>query len=326
MTADLTQNRALVTPPTGQVPAALLDAVERAGDFARAGQAGSTRRAYASDFAIFRAWCADHGAVALPALPEIVAAFLSDEAHRGVSASTIGRRCAAICHSHRMAGHAPPTADDRVRQTIAGIRRTIGTAQVKKAAATTEKIFAMVARSDQTMTTLRDRALLLLGFAGAFRRSELVALDVADIEEVAEGLRVTVRGGKTDQERRGAVIAVPSGEITCPVAALKAWLTAAGIADGPLFRPVNKSGKVGPGRLTAQSVALIVKAAARRAGLDPDQFAAHSLRAGWITSAAKRRASITKIMSQSRHRSIDTMLGYIRDSELFHDHAGQGLL
>jgi site-specific recombinase XerD len=330
MTAETTDFDALpgtdLVARTDQVPAALRDAVARAGDMARAGQASATRRAYRSDFALFAAWCARHGAVALPALPEIVAAFLTDEAGRGIKASTIGRRAAAICHAHRMAGHAPPTADDRVKLTMAGIRRSIGTAPNKKAAATADKLFAMTAQAGQTLAAVRDRAVLLLGFAMAARRSELVALDLADIEEVAEGLRVTIRGSKTDQDREGAVVAIPRGVIACPVAALKAWLAVAGITEGPLFRPINKSGKVGTARLTAQSVALIVKAGARRAGLDPRQFSAHSLRAGWITSAAKRRASIPKMMDVSRHKSIDTLLGYVRDAELFHDHAGAGLL
>jgi site-specific recombinase XerD len=210
---------------------------------ARAGQASATRRAYRSDFAVFAAWCARHGAAALPALPEIVAAFLN-EAGRGIKASTIGRRAAAICHAHRMAGHAPPTADERVKATMAGIRRTIGTAQVKKAAATADKLLAMTAQPGPTLAALRDRALLLLGFAMAARRSELVALDEADIEETSEGLRVTIRGSKTDQERAGQVVAVPRGSITCPVAALRAWLDAARIMDGPLFRPINKSDKM----------------------------------------------------------------------------------
>jgi site-specific recombinase XerD len=310
----------------GQVLPALRDAVARAGDMARAAQAHATTRAYRSDFTIFEAWCARHDTSALPALPEVVAAFLTDEANRGIKASTIGRRAAAICHAHRLAGHAPPTADDRVKATMAGIRRTIGTAPNRKAAATADRVMAMTAQAGPSLAALRDRALLLLGFAMAARRSELVALDVNDVEETTEGLRITIRGSKTDQDRAGQVVAVPHGSIACPVMALRAWLDAAGIADGPLFRSINKSDKAGSGRLTAQSVALIIKAAARRAGLDPGQFSGHSLRAGWITSAAKRRASLVKIMNQSRHRSVDSVLGYVRDAELFHDHAGSGLL
>lgn len=320
------QTGTALTLGTDQVPAVLRDAVARAGGFARAGHAAATNRAYRGDFAIFAAWCASHGAAALPALPEVVAAFLAAEAERGIRASTIGRRVAAICHAHRLAGHAPPTADDKVRLTMAGIRRSIGTAQTKRAALTADRLLGIVTQPDQTIAAIRDRAILLIGFAMAARRSELVALDVADIEEVAEGLRITIRHGKTDQERQGAVVAVPRGSIACPVQALKAWLGAAAITEGPLFRPINKAGKIGSDRLTAQSVALIVKAAAQRIGLDPKSFSGHSLRAGWITSAAKRRASLTKIMDVSRHRSVNSVIGYVRDAELFHDHAGAGLL
>lgn len=172
---------------------------------------------------------------------------------------------------------------------------------------------------------IRDRALLLLGFAGAFRRSELVALDCEDMEENETGLKITIRHSKTDQEGKGATIAVVRGSIACPVEALKAWRDAAGITTGPVFRSIRKGGKVG-GRLSAQSVADIVKAQAENVGLDPALFSGHSLRAGFLTSAAARGASIFKMMDQSRHRSVDTLRGYVRDAEIFKDHAGTGLL
>jgi site-specific recombinase XerD len=277
-------------------------------------------------FALFQGWCTQHGVVALPASPETVAAFIATEAERGTKASTIGRRMASIRYAHKLAGLPIPTDDERVRATARGIRRTIGTAAVKKAPATNDKLLAMVAIQDVTIAGLRDRALLLVGFAGAFRRSELVALDVADIVETAEGLRVTIKHSKIDQEGAGAIIAVVRGSVACPVAALKAWLTAAAITEGPLFRRVNKGGRVLPNRLTAQSVALIVKARARRIGLKPEDFAGHSLRAGFLTSAAKRGASIFKMLDVSRHRNIDTLKGYVRDGQLFTNHAGNGLL
>jgi site-specific recombinase XerD len=149
---------------------------------------------------------------------------------------------------------------------------------------------------------------------------------VADIEETTEGFRVAIRGGKTDQERAGATVAVLRGSICCPVEALKAWLRAAAITEGAIFRRVNKGGKVLPHRLTAQSVALVVKAHAKRAGLDPQSFASHSLRSGFLTSAARRGASVFKMLDVSRHRSVDTLRRYVRDAELFRDHAGSGLL
>ena len=150
------------------------------------------------------------------------------------------------------------------------------------------------------LTGLRDRALLLLGFAGAFRRSELVALDVADIAETETGLLVTIRRSKTDQEGEGVTIAIARGDVACPVKALREWLDAAGIEAGPIFRPINKAGTVAAQRLTDRSVANIVKAYADRAGFDASTFSGHSLRSGFLTSAAANGASIFKMMDVSR--------------------------
>jgi site-specific recombinase XerD len=305
-------------------PAELLSDLARAADYARAEKASSTRRAYVSDFAIFSAWCAERGAVSLPAPPVVVAAFLGSEAKRGIRPSTLDRRVAAIRYAHKLAGYDAPTDDERVKATMRGIRRSAGTAARKKAPAIAERLIAM-ANTGEGLIALRDRALLLVGFAGAFRRSELVALDCEDIEETDAGLKIIIRRGKTDQESSGMTIAIVRGTTACPVAALRAWLNAAGIATGPLFRSLRKGGKVGA-RLTDRSVAEIVKGHAARVGLDPALFAGHSLRAGFLTSAAARGASIFKLMDVSRHRSVDTLRGYVRDADIFNDHAGTGLL
>ena len=196
-------------------------------------KATATRKAYWTDFDIFGLWCQDRGFASLPAAPETVAAYLAFEAQRGTKPSTIGRRCAAIRYVHNIRNHPTPTADERVKAVVRGIRRTHGTAPRRMTPATADCVIAMAPRPDGSLTTLRDRALLLLGFAGAFRRSELVALDVADVEQVPEGLRITIRRAKTDQEGRGAVIAIVPGEIACPVIALRAWLEAADITEGP---------------------------------------------------------------------------------------------
>jgi site-specific recombinase XerD len=188
------------------------------------------------------------------------------------------------------------------------------------------KMLGMVATAPESLTGLRDRALLLLGFAGAFRRSELVALDVADIAENETGLLVRIRSSKTDQEGEGVTIAIARGDIACPVKALRVWLDAAGIETGPIFRPIDKAGTVRPSRLTCRSVANFVKAYAARAGLDASAYSGHSLRSGFLTSAAGKGASIFKMMDVSRHKSVDTPRGYVRDAELFKDHAGTGLL
>jgi site-specific recombinase XerD len=312
-----------ITCGSSDVPAAEMQA---AADYARAEKAAATKRAYSKDFKLFRGWCAERGVSALPASAEAVAAFLACEAQRGCRPSSIGRRIAAIRYAHKLAGLALPTDDERVRATIRGIRRSIGTAPVKKAPATVERILMMVPIADDRLATIRDRALLLLGFAGAFRRSELVALDVADIAETSEGLRVTIRRSKTDQEGCGNVVAIPRGTVACPVAALKTWLRVASISHGPIFRPIGKANRVQATRLTDRSVANIVKSHAARVGLDATHFAGHSLRSGFLTSAAARGALVFKLADHSRHRSMDTLRGYVRDAEIFKNHAGTGLL
>jgi site-specific recombinase XerD len=262
-----------------------------------------------------------------------VAAFLAAEADAGRAASTIGRRCAAIRYAHKLAGEPDPTDDEGVRATVRGIRRTVGTAPNQKAAATAELLAAMLMRTPDTLTGKRDRALLALGFAGAFRRSELVALDVADLREDKDGLRVMVRRSKTDQEGRGAEKAIPHGRFIRPVALVREWLDAAEISEGPVFRPVSRSGRVRavaklarPPRLTTQAVANVLKRYAAAAGLDASSFGAHSLRAGYITTAAERGADLARIMDQSGHRDPRTVVGYIRRANAFKDHSGSGFL
>jgi len=307
------------------LPAALGPDLAAAIDLAKAEKAASTRKAYGTDYRLFKAWCDAKGVSSLPAAPETVAAYIAAEAQTA-KPSTIGRRVAAIRYAHKLGGIQTPTDAEGVKATMRGIRRTFGGARNKKAPAVAAKMLGMVATAPDSLAGLRDRALLLLGFAGAFRRSELVALDVADIEETETGLLVTIRHSKTDQERQGVSIAIARGDIACPVKALRAWLDAAGIEAGPIFRPIDKAGTVRGSRLTCRSVANTVKAYAGRAGFDASTFSGHSLRSGFLTSAAGKGASIFKMMDVSRHKSVDTLRGYVRDAELFKDHAGAGLL
>ena len=307
------------------LPAALGVDLTAAVDLAKAEKAASTRKAYGTDFRIFKAWCEERCVSALPAAPETVAAYLAAQAPTSKT-STLGRRVAAIRYAHKLAGHALPTDAEGVKATMRGIRRTYGNSKVRKAPAVAGKVLGMVATAPDGLSGLRDRALLLIGFGGALRRSELVALDVADIQETETGLLVKIRGSKTDQGRAGATIAIARGDVACPAKALREWLDAAGIEAGPIFRPIDKAGTVRTSRLTCRSVANIVKAYAARAGFDASVFSGHSLRAGFLTSAAGKGASIFKMMDVSRHKSVDTLRGYIRDAELFKDHAGAGLL
>jgi site-specific recombinase XerD len=199
MTADNSPSRSLVKADGGALPAMLGPELEEAAGYARAEKAEVTRRAYESDFRLFRSWCEIRSVPALPAAPEAVAAFLAVEASRGTKSSTIGRRLAAIRYAHKLAGHEPPTNSEAVKATLRGIRRTAGSAPARKVPATADKVLAMVAKADTDLKGLRDRAILLLGFAGAFRRSELLTLNVADLEFCDSGLRVTIRKSKTDR-------------------------------------------------------------------------------------------------------------------------------
>ncbi len=312
-------------PMQSDLSVSYLDAVEAAREYLAAEKAPATRRGYRSDVAIFVAWCQARGLPPLPAAPETLAAFLADQAKTGSKLATLRRRVAAIAYAHEAAGHEPPQSR-LVKSTMQGIARTIGAAKQQKAPVTAERLRDMVKHCDDTLRGLRDRALLLLGFAGAMRRSELVALTVADLEEVEEGLRVHVRRSKTDQEGVGQVVPVLNGSRFKVAEAVRAWLQAAQISDGPVFRPLRKGGGVLPAALSTKSVAAIVKAYAELAGLDPALFAGHSLRAGFLTSAAIAGASVFKMMEVSRHRSMETVRGYVRDAELFKDHAGSAFL
>jgi integrase len=206
---------------------------------------------------------------------------------------------------------------------LKGIKRKLGTAGVQKAPTLTDDIRAMVSVADAGLIGLRDRALILLGFAGAFRRSELTGLDVTDCSFGKDGLTITLRRSKTDQEAVGRKIGIPYGSNpeTCPVRVLQSWLETVGMASGPVFRPINRHGKVRQSRLAPADVARIVKKLALRAGLDPAKYAGHSLRAGHATAAAVAGASERSIMNQTGHRSVQMVRRYIRDGSLFRENS-----
>jgi integrase len=263
----------------------------------------------------------------LPAAPETVAAFLAAEADAGRAVSTVRRRAAAIRLAHRLCDCESPTAAETVRGTLRGIARTRGSAPHQKAPALAEEVRAMVDCLDlATLGGLRDRALLTLGFGGAFRRGELAALTVADLTELPGGWHVRVRSSKTDPEGAGQIVPVVRGGTHCPVRAVRAWIDAAGLRDGALLRRLYRGGRVSERGLTGHSVAAVVRRCAAQAGLDPAQYAGHSLRAGFLTSAAAGGASLPRIMAVSRHRDPRNAMRYIRPVDDFLDHAGAGLL
>ena len=302
--------------------ASLGDVADRARDFVAHAKASNTLRAYRADWRDFEGWCSDHGVPSLPAEPETVALYLSDLAGMA-KAATLQRRLSAISQAHQAAGYESPTKSSKVRAVWAGIRRVMGTAQQGKAAATTVELRAMVGTLPASLLGKRDRALLLLGFAGAFRRSELVGLDVSDVIFNRDGAVVTLRRSKTDQEGQGMKKGIPYGSSadTCPVRALREWLQAAAISGGPLFRSVNRHGQVQASRLSDKAVALVVKRAAKAASLDAATFAGHSLRAGLATAAAAAGVSERAIMAQTGHKSVNMVRRYIREGSLFRENA-----
>lgn len=310
-------------------PLALLSPeLESARAFAAESHSPRTRDAYRLQWRTFAEWCDERGVASLPAAPTTLAAYLADRADvAGWKVASIALALTAIRQAHRMAGHGSPAAHPDVEATWSGIRRTLGTVQRRAAPVVVDDLRTMVdALPAGPLGAVRDRALLVVGFAGAFRRSELVALDVSDVAFTADGLVVTVRRSKTDQEGAGATVGLPFGSHleTCPVRALRTWLDAAGIVEGALFPSADRHGNT-RGRLGAGDVARIVKRAAKRAGLDASRFSGHSLRAGLATQAAKSGKGDREIMRQGRWSSRTMVDRYVREASLFRANAAAGI-
>jgi integrase len=295
-------------------------------DYVAASRAENTTRVYRTGWAQFTAWCDEHGVVALPAGAETVALYVADLA-KDAKPATIDLRLAAISAAHRAAGHDSPTKAEPVRLVRRGVRRTLGTAQRQVRPLTVPELRTMLQGLGTDPGGCRDRALLLLGFAGALRRSELVGLNVDDITGGADGLTLHLRRSKTDQEGAGRTLGIPFGSnpATCPVRAWRAWLEVSGITEGAAFRAVDRHGRLGPTRLSAPAVALVLKRHAARAGLDPGEVAGHSLRAGLATSAAAAGVPERVIAEQTGHRGTAMLRRYIREGSLFRENAASAV-
>jgi len=300
----------------------LAEIAERASEYVQQSKSKNTIRAYRSDWAHFEGWCKAHGQSALPATPETVALYMTDlsSTHK---TGTIIRRISAISQAHQIVGLETPTKSSQVRLVLAGIRRSLGTAQTAKLPVLVDDLRRMLAGLPENLLGIRDRVLLLIGFCGAFRRSELVALDAGDVAVTRDGLVVTIRRSKTDQEGEGRKIGIPYAAHveTCAVRSLQDWLEKSGITEGALFRPIDRFGNMASARLSAAAVADIVKRYATAVGLDAAGFAGHSLRSGLATSAAMAGASERSIMKQTGHRSTNMVRRYIRDGSLFRENA-----
>jgi integrase len=307
----------------------LEDLIERAHSYIQAAKAPATLRAYRTDFEDFTRFCKGHNLSYLPATPTTVALYIADRAG-SLRSATITRRLTSITKAHPAAGFEDSPSSSHhfvVSETLKGIRRSIGTAQEGKAPLLTSDTRRIVASCPETLSGLRDRALVLVGFAGAFRRSELAAIDFAHISFTKDGLVIDLCRSKTDQEAAGRKVGIPFGkeEETCPVRALRRWLAASGISSGAVFRGVDRHGKLSRRGLHKDCVGWILKRAARRAGLKPEPVGGHSLRAGCVTQAAMNGVSERDIMRQTGHKSAEMLARYIRISEIFTRNAAAGL-
>ena len=320
---DTQPNRLLVRagtilpPASGSTGAAALAAAQA---FAKNATSAATLRAYKADWTHFAQWCAAHGFVPVPAAPATIGAYLASLADSHAP-TTIRRRLAALAKMHRFNDLPWNAAHGDIQGPLQGVLRTRGRPAQKAAALTLPMLRQLIATCDQSARGRRDRALLLFGFAGALRRSELVSLHVEDVERVGNGLRLRLRRGKTDQEGQGAEVGLPRGKHpeTCPVRAFEAWQAVAGRKAGPLFRKISTRGTIGNAALHPDAARRILARRVEMAGIvvdDVDRLSAHALRVGFITAAYEQGVRDEDIMRHTRHRDLRTMRGYVQRAGL----------
>ncbi|QIK75710.1 site-specific integrase [Nocardioides piscis] len=308
------------TPDLDLLPAGLTDLdTARISSAIAAARTESTRRLYALVWAQWERWCAARGIGALPADPLALCAYLTERAEAGKATGTLDMACTVIRHVHRTCGITDPVDSEAVRQVRRGLRRTHGAAPRRLARPlSVQEIRQIVGCIDRsTPIGIRDAAIILLGFASAMRRAELVALHLADVEHKPAGLLLTIRQSKTDQEGHGQSVAVAHGQhaLTDPVAALNAWRAVRGDAPGALFTRIWAT-KVSLEPLSGHVPARMLRARAVAAGLDGTRITAHSLRAGHATTAALAGVPLHRIAAQTRHKDLTVLVNrYIRPLE-----------
>lgn len=294
---------------------------ERVLGFVHDSLAPNSRRAYASDLQRFLNW----GGY-IPAPDSMIAEYLADHAETK-STSTIIRWLTSLAKAHRAAGALDPTQSELVRSVVRGIRRRYGAPPAQAQPLVRDILLTILDTMGTSVKDTRDRALLLVGFAGGFRRSELVDLNHADIEFVTAGIKLHIRRSKTDQYGEGRLIGIPYARGRhCPVLALNSWLACSGIAAGPLFRPVNRHSQISPDRLSGEAVSLVIKAGLRAIDIEPAGYSGHSLRSGFATSAVQAGVPSWKIRAQTGHASDAMLSKYVRSAEMFVDNAAGAIL
>ena len=292
----------------------------------KSSKANNTLRAYKSDFKDFGAFCAKHGLSSLPTEPKIVSLYLTNLS-KNSKISTLRRRLVAISMVHKLKGHYLDTKHPIIVENLMGIRRVKGSIQKGKKPILISHLKAIINVIDEQkideIKKLRDKSIILIGFGGGFRRTEIISIDYEDLDFVTEGLKITIRKSKTDQFGEGMVKGLPyfNNNIYCPVLNLKKWLEISKINSGPIFRRFTKSLSLTHKRLTDQSVVLLMKKYLNLAGIENENFAGHSLRSGFATVAADSGADERSIMAMTGHKSTQMVRRYIREANIFKNNA-----
>jgi site-specific recombinase XerD len=290
-------------------------------------KANNTVRAYKSDFDDFRLFCAKNGFKSLPSEPKIVSLYLTHLSIKDVKMSTLKRRLVSIGVIHKLKGHYLDTKHPSIIENVMGIKRRKGSVQKGKKPLLINDLKKCINVIDQfknkEITKLRDRSIILIGFAGGFRRNEIVSLDYDDLDFVTEGVKVTLKRSKTDQFGEGSVKGLPYFDNSqyCPVLSLQKWIKVSNIDSGPLFRRFSKNSKLTESRLTDQTVALLIKKYLKLTDIDSKNYSGHSLRSGFATSAAESGAEERSIMAMTGHKSTEMVRRYIKEANLFKNNA-----
>ena len=287
----------------------------------------NTVRAYKSDFEDFGLFCVKNNFQNLPTEPKVVSLYLTHLSTKEIKISTIKRRLVSIGVIHKMKGHYLDTKHPVIIENLMGIKRRKGTMQKGKKPLLINELKHIIdvinQSNDPELKKLRNKALLLLGFSGGFRRNELISLDIEDIEFVFEGLKIVVKRSKTDQFGEGFTKGIPhfTDSLYCPVANLKRWINVSKIKKGALFTRFAKGSKLTNFRLTDQSVSLIIKNYLKKTSIDSKNYSGHSLRSGFATSAAEAGAEERNIMAMTGHKSTEMVRRYIKEANLFKNNA-----
>ncbi len=292
----------------------------------KSSKANNTLRAYKSDFKDFGSFCAKHSFDALPTDPKIVSLYLT-HLSKNAKISTLRRRLVSISMIHKIKGHYLDTKHPLIIENLMGIKRTKGSIQKGKKPLLINHLKLIInvinEQSFEEIKKARDKAIVLIGFGGGFRRTELVSLDHEDLEFVPEGLKIVIKRSKTDQFGEGMTKGLPyfSNHEYCPVMNLKKWLELSKIKTGPIFRRFAKGSSITNNRLTDQTVVLLIKNYLNLAGIDNSNFAGHSLRSGFATVAAESGADERSIMAMTGHKTTQMVRRYIKEANIFKNNA-----